>query len=183
MDKSFSFLKNKVIPLHNENTFLRPLAADKIPPEYVRWMGDSEVIRFTEQRFQIASEKSIKDYVSQMNNSDNNLFYGVFFGNKIIGTVKLGEINKNHKTANVSYLIGAKEYWGRGIASASISELVKIAFLDLDIVKVCAGVYENNIPSIKALEKNGFVLEGRRESQVSFEDMRISALFYGKSKY
>ena len=83
MDKSFSFLKNKVIPLHNENTFLRPLAADKIPPEYVRWMGDSEVIRFTEQRFQIASEKSIKDYVSQMNNSDNNLFYGVFFGNKI----------------------------------------------------------------------------------------------------
>ena len=182
MDEIVKRLKKETTPLQHENTSLRAVETDIILPEYVAWMNDIEVIKYTEQRFQITSEERIRSYVSKMNCSDTNLFYGIFYGEQMIGTIKLGDINTEHKTATISYLIGAKKYWGLGIASAAISELLSIAFFTLNLEKVCAGVYENNAPSIRVLEKNGFLLEGKRKAQVIFEGARIGALFYGKIK-
>ena len=49
-------------------------------------------------------------------------------------------------------------------------------------MKICAGVYENNIASSKVLVKNGYLLEGRRKGQYVFKNSRIDALLYAKNK-
>jgi len=60
--------------------------------------------------------------------------------------------------------------------------MTKIGFSQLDLVKISAGVYANNIASSRVLEKNGFVLEGVRKVQYSYEDQHVDGLLYGKIK-
>ena len=57
--------------------------------------------------------------------------YGIFFKKKKseihVGNIKLGSIDWNHKTANVSYMIGEKIFQRKGIASYSLKKITKIA--------------------------------------------------------
>jgi RimJ/RimL family protein N-acetyltransferase len=56
----------------------------------------------------------------------------------------------------ISYWIG-KEFWGRGIAT----QAVKLFLSDVDIRPLFARVVNDNIASIRVLERNGFVAFGQ----------------------
>ena len=62
------------------------------------------------------------------------------------------------KTVELGYFI-AEEYWGRGIATEAIKQMVSYVRKEFDIVRIYAEVFEYNKASMKALEKNGFYLE------------------------
>ena len=47
--------------------------------------------------------------------------YGIFFKEKHIGNIELNEIDNQKLTANITYIIGEREYWGKGIASYCIN--------------------------------------------------------------
>lgn len=66
------------------------------------------------------------------------------------------------KTAEIGYFIG-EEYWGRGIATEAIRQLIDYIQKNFDIVRVFAEVFEYNKASMKVLEKNGFYLECIRQ--------------------
>ena len=61
-----------------------------------------------------------------------------------------------------------------------IDFVVGLAFSDVGVDKVTASAYANNIGSIKSLENNGFIVEGRRINQTLFEGERIDAVIFGK---
>jgi [ribosomal protein S5]-alanine N-acetyltransferase len=62
------------------------------------------------------------------------------------------------KTVELGYFIG-EEYWGRGIATEAVRQMVSYVQKEFDIVRIYAEVFEYNKASMKALEKNGFYLE------------------------
>jgi len=62
------------------------------------------------------------------------------------------------KTAEIGYFI-AEEYWGRGIATEAIRQLIEYIEKNFDLVRIYAEVFEHNKASMKVLEKNGFYLE------------------------
>ena len=65
-----------------------------------------------------------------------------------------------------------------------MTESIRLATLicknKYNLSKINAGVYENNIGSIRALEKNNFIEEGTLKSQVIFENKRINIKLFGK---
>lgn len=63
------------------------------------------------------------------------------------------------KNAEIGYWL-AEEYWGKGIATASISLIVRYIFDNFDIIRIYAEAYADNIASHRALEKAGFRKEG-----------------------
>jgi len=69
------------------------------------------------------------------------------------------------KNAEVGYFIG-EEFWGRGIATEAIRQIMEHIQNNFDVVRIYAEVFEHNIASMKALEKNGFHLEGIRKKAV-----------------
>lgn len=103
-----------------------------------------------------------------------------FFNNQHIGNIKLGNINSQHQTANLSYLIGASKFWNKCVASQAIATITEIGFQQIGLIKICAGVYENNIASSKVSMKNGYSLKGRRKGQYVYKNSRIDALLYAK---
>ncbi|HET9826384.1 MAG TPA: GNAT family protein, partial [Chitinophagaceae bacterium] len=52
-----------------------------------------------------------------------------------------------------------EEYWGKGIATEAIRQLVEYIQKKFDVVRVYAEVFAYNKASMKVLEKNGFYLE------------------------
>ena len=69
-----------------------------------------------------------------------------------------------------------------GIASKMIKKMVSLAFERLELEKIVAGVYATNLASIRALENNRFVCEGKQRDQFIFRGQRIDGLIYGRLK-
>ena len=68
--------------------------------------------------------------------------------------------------AEIGYWI-AQDYWGRGIATAAIGAMINtIRELSPQTIRVYAEIFAHNIGSMRALEKNGFVLESVRKKNV-----------------
>ena len=69
------------------------------------------------------------------------------------------------KTAEIGYFVG-EEYWGKGVATEAVRQMVDYVKKQFDVVRIFAEVFEYNKASMKVLEKNGFYLEGIRKKAV-----------------
>ena len=151
--------------------------------EYLKWMNDLEIHKYTEQKYTNHSLASIKKFVKLKNKSKNEFLYGIFLKrnnlNSHIGNIKLGPINFIHKTGEISYFIGQKKLWGKGYTTLAIKEIIKIA-KKKGLKKLKAGVYEMNIGSKKVLEKNKFKLEGKMKSEIIYKGKRYNCYWFGK---
>ncbi len=65
----------------------------------------------------------------------------------------------------IGYWIG-QDYWGKGFGTWVVKELTRIAFNEFKLRRVYAKVFENNIASVRILEKNGFVKEATLKSVI-----------------
>ena len=68
---------------------------------------------------------------------------------------------------------------GHGIMTKVIDYLVNFSFKKLNLEKVTAGCYYNNLGSQKVLLKCGFKIEGIRKKQIIYDKKRIDALIFG----
>jgi len=170
-------MKNK----HNL-IYLQELNTKDVNINYVKWLNDYSVVRFTEQKFYKHTIKSVKKFVIEKKRKKNEFLLGIFLSNKKIhvGNIKLGPINFKHKTAEVSYFIGDFKFQNKGIGTQAIQEAIYIAKKKFNLKKITAGVYSNNIFSKKLLLKNKFKLEGTLEKQFQYGNKRVDKLIYGK---
>jgi len=163
---------------------LRTIEISDCNEAYVSWLNDSMVNQYLETRFSVQTLQSIIEFVYGMIKSDSSYLFAMITndGNsKHIGNIKLGPIHPHYLCADVSYFIGDKNYWGKGIATEAIKLVVDFAFDKLKLHRVQAGVFEHNIGSVKALEKSGFICEGRLRNQlrVNTKSQWQDHLFYG----
>lgn len=163
-----------------KNIEIKELLPKQVTSEYVSWLKDPEITKYSDlQYLDINIEKQV-DYVKSMNMSENNILFGIFFSKKHIGNVLLKSINLNHHRAEISYLIGCRSLWGKGIASYAISFVCEYAKSEIKLHRLFAGVAQHNKASQKTLLKNGFILEGKRKNHLKFNDSFVNQLDYGK---
>ncbi len=65
---------------------------------------------------------------------------------------------KSHKD-EIGYWL-AKDFWNKGIMTRVVKKFCEIGFVDNNLIRIEAVVFENNLASAKVLEKNGFIKEG-----------------------
>lgn len=81
----------------------------------------------------------------------------------------------------IGYWLG-QEYWNKGIGTKVVAELTRIAFDELNLSRVYAEVFGNNISSGKVLEKNGFVKEAILEKAIIKDNILLNLMIYSKIK-
>ena len=64
------------------------------------------------------------------------------------------------KNAEIGYWL-SEDYWGHGVITRALEQIVPYAFAHFDIVRLFARPFHTNIGSQRALEKAGFKLEAR----------------------
>jgi len=81
----------------------------------------------------------------------------------VIG-VSVGEY-QHSRCAELGYWLG-EEYWGKGIASDSLTQMTEYIFSSTKIVRLFAPVFDPNKASMRVLEKCGYKLEGVLEKGI-----------------
>lgn len=167
--------------LHGDNIELQCLSKNLASPNYCEWLNDPEVNAGLESRFIDHTPESAEQFINAMNNDENSLLLGIFEKSSglHIGNIKLGNINHFHRTADLGYLIGDQGYWGKGIATEAVKLTCGYAFNKLNLERLDAGAYENNIGSRKVLLKSGFIQEGVLQKKVLFEGKRMDVYVFG----
>lgn len=147
---------------------LRYLRPADVTRDYVDWMNDPEVVRYTESRFSRHDLASVAEFVRSCAESPDSILFGIFLkeGDLHLGNIKLGPVNWHHRLADIGLILGRRSCWGKGIATEAINLLCDHAFGRLSLHKLTAGCYAANAGSAQAFLKAGFVQEGLRREHV-----------------
>jgi len=174
MDRSFDFHKRKpkmkVEPgfLTGRKLYLREVRTADANEEYYNWLNDAEVSRFLETRYYPNSLERIRDFVQKRDGDPHEVFLAICHldSHEHLGNIKLGPINWIHRSADISLVLGKKQFWGQGLATESIQLVTKYAFKKLNLHKLKAGFYKSNVGSQRAFQKVGFEEEGCLKKQL-----------------
>ena len=81
------------------------------------------------------------------------------------------------KNAEMGYWL-AEPYWGKGIITKAVLQMIDYAFANFDISRIYARPFGTNIGSQKVLEKAGFKLEARIEGSLFKKGEYLDELIY-----
>ena len=85
------------------------------------------------------------------------------------------------KNAEMGYWL-AEPYWGQGIITKAVKQMVEYGFENFDINRIFARPFGTNIASQKVLEKAGFVLEASFEKTYFKNGEYLDELVYAVRK-
>jgi len=149
---------------------LKILKPNVLTKNVLDWYKDKDVIKFSDNQYRKITMKSQTKYINECLKSDIKFLYGIFYNDYYIGNIIITNIYYYHKTGEISFFIGEKLFWGKGIMTEAISKIIEIAKNELNLKKLCAGVVSDNIASIKTFEKNGFIKEGVRKNHLIYDE-------------
>lgn len=148
---------------YGDRIYLNKIENSDITEDVMKWFEDQDLMKFyTTSKQKITKEKLLHSI--EVGKGKGNLFtFGIYTieNDILIGTIKLGPIDQVHKSSDLVILIGDRNYLGKGLAVEAITVGNKLAFEEFDIRRLFGGMYESNIPSIKAYTRAGWLIEGR----------------------
>ncbi len=138
---------------------LQLLKREDITSEYVSWLNDKEVNRYLMMRYQVPiTLEDVINFVESCN-AAKRPHWGIFYKGRHIGNVTCSNLNLNDLSADISFLIGNKTFWKKGIAFIAVANVMDFLFKELGLHRVSAGVCEENEGSMNLLRKLGFTQE------------------------
>ncbi len=153
---------NSLPVLETKRLILRPITLDDAEDifEYAR---DSTLKRYTTWQ----THETLKDSVAFIRGVVRNYRqyqpapWGVIHkdDNKLIGTFGFCHLAPKYQRAMVGYVLAPK-YWGQGLATEALKEIIDFGFNQLDLNRIEAICSDVNVPSSRVLEKAGMKMEG-----------------------
>ena len=158
---------------------IRKLAVEDVGEGYVNWFKEQGVTEYSDNQYRKFTLEGQKGYVKLKNSQNNTQLFGIFYGSIHIGNIVLERIDSNHKRAELTYVIGNKDYWGKGIATDVIGLIVIKAKQDFGLVKLNASCADKNEGSKKVLLKNNFKIEGIKKKHLFYNNEWMDQIDFG----
>ena len=158
--------------LIGDRIYLRVLEESDITEENIDWINDGEATQFLEMTGAFPGTiDSMKQWLQRYTNNPNNIAFAIVDKetDRHIGNITLKDINWIHRSAILPILLGAREFWGKGIGTEAESLVIDYAFSRLGLRKMIHTPIATNIGSVRMAEKLGFQLEGVMRDEVFLE--------------
>lgn len=98
--------------------------------------------------------------------------FAIALNDEVIGSIGIHpQSDIMIRNAELGYWL-AEPFWGRGIATAAIRQMVEYGFRSFEINRIFARPFGSNMGSQRALEKAGFTLEARLQGTI-FKNGRV----------
>lgn len=168
--------------LDSERLILKPFALAHITTDYIDWLNNSEVVKYSNQRFKHHTWVTCVDYLNGFE-ATGNLFINIEKKEDglCVGTMT-AYVSEFHQTVDVGIMIGRLSVWRVGIGYEAWSLLLSWLLEQESVRKVTAGTMRCNIPMIKIFERSGMRLEAVRPNQELLNGEPQDILYYGKFK-
>lgn len=158
---------------------LRKWTLDDLP-SLLKNANNYEIAKYMTNQFPYPyqKEKGIEFLHFAMKTNPTRIF-AIDVKGKAIGAIGIHpQLGIQCKNAELGYWIG-QSFWGKGIMTKAISEVVTYGFKTFDINRIFARPFGTNIGSQKALEKVGFLLEARFKHTFFKNGDYLDELVYG----
>jgi RimJ/RimL family protein N-acetyltransferase len=99
-------------------------------------------------------------------------------GGQLVGTCTLARLDPANWRAEPGFALG-RAFWGRGYMTAALPAVLEFAFARLGLHRVFADTDPRNAPSIRALERLGFLREGVLREHYLVQGEPQDAVVYG----
>lgn len=152
-------------PLKLDNIQLMSMADTNISEQYISWMNNADITKYTEARHREYSYQDLVSFVQTCNKEKSSLLLGIFYDDVHIGNIK-ADFNREYQVAGVGLIIGDNSQHGKGIGTQAIGLMCEYLFHVLGIFKINAGIYASNTSSIKAFKRAGFHLEYVKQKHI-----------------
>jgi [ribosomal protein S5]-alanine N-acetyltransferase len=155
---------------------------DCITDDYISWLNDSDVVKYSNQRFVDHNRISCNKYLESFFDS-NNLFLVIHRidnnNNKMIGTMTV-YFNQPHGVVDIGIMIGDKAVWGRGYGQDAWSVLMSWLLSKSYIRKITGGTSSLNIGMINLMKGSGMKLEAVKSKQELVEGVEADVYYFSK---
>ncbi|MEI8204505.1 MAG: GNAT family protein [Bacteroidota bacterium] len=162
------------------NYKLRPWKYDDLESLHQN-ADNSNINKFMSDGFPTTIEKW-KSFIDFTLKDQTILYLAIEINGQAVGGIGINpqkDIARNN--AELGYWL-AQEYWGKGIMTNAIKDIVRLGFEKFSINRIYAKPFETNIASHKVLEKAGFVLEARFHKTVIKNSELLDELIYAIRK-
>jgi len=174
------FIQEACLELAGRLTLLQPFSEADISEEYLGWLGDPEVVRFSNQRFHTHTRQTALAYLRSFVGT-NNLFLGIRLAEsrRLIGTMTAYR-SLHHLTADMGILIGDRSCWGKGVGLDAWHRLMDYLLVVCKMRKVTGGTLRCNVGMVRIMERSGMILEAVRAQQELVDQVPQDVLHFAK---
>lgn len=171
--KKFKNLNGKLVSL-------TPFLVSDITPEYVSWLNDPQVVRYSNQRFIQHTEATCKAYFTGFRSTDNIFIKIERAADGLFAGTMTAYVSVHHQTVDVGIMVGRRSLWGSGIGQEAWNILLNWLLSQPNVRKVTAGTMKCNMAMIKLMERSGMEFEAIRPKQELLDGVPQDILYYAK---
>lgn len=167
-------------PLCGQGIELRLFGEEHINPQYLGWLNDPEVVRYSNQRFLRHDEASSRAYLQSFQGGDN-LFLAIHLAHsgKFVGTMT-AYFSIPHETVDMGIMIGDRSCWGQSVAKDAWSTLMSLLLESGKVRKVTGGTLRCNVGMVRVMLKTGMSPDGVRIGQELVEGVSQDVLYFAR---
>lgn len=167
-------------PLAGTRVLLRRFVEADITEEYLGWLNDPRVTRFSNQRFRAHDRDTSRAYLASFNDSPN-MFLSI---RRLLDDVAIGTMTAYcipvHGTVDVGIMIGEASARGGGWGSDAWSTLTTALLANPSIRKLTAGCAAQNVAMVRLMERSGMTHEATRRHQEIIDGRPADLVYYAR---
>ncbi len=139
---------------------------------------------------QILGHRSENDFLKEENKYKNgyasyNRSFMLFLltdktSGTIIGRCGIHNWNVDHRRAEIGYAMEDESYKKLGLMSEALEAVIDYGFKQMNLNRIEALVASYNVPSLRLLEKNGFVREGVLRNHYLVDEVFEDSIMFSK---
>ncbi len=104
--------------------------------------------------------------------------FAICVNNQAVGAIGVHpQADIHEKCAELGYWLAAP-FWGKGIMSVAVKQMIEYAFQNFAIVRLYARPFSSNTGSQKVLQKCGFKLEAQLKKSIYKNETYLDELIY-----
>jgi [ribosomal protein S5]-alanine N-acetyltransferase len=145
----------------------------------VQQANNYEIARFMTDGFPHPyTEENGRQFIAFARKDDPVHIFAIDVDGKAAGGIGVHlQTDVMRKNAELGYWLG-QDYWGRGIITRAIPQMVDFAFRTYNITRLYARPFGNNLASQRVLEKCGFTLEATIKQNIFKNGEYLDELIY-----
>jgi len=140
-----------------------------------QWRNSRNVSQYMLQDHHISKEEH-NNWIENLKTKKTAKAWVVKHENKAIGLASLSDIDFENKTTDWGFYIADKKLRGKGLGTATLNKLMKIAFDDMKLEVMKTKVLNNNQVAIDLYKKMGFKKVGKTDEKLIRDDETIDVI-------
>jgi len=161
-----------------QSLYLRKVAGSDVTDEYLRWLNDPEVLRYSARKAFPQDFDDLRRYISHAKESGElHLAICRKEDGRHVGNISLQNLSWTQGAAVLSIMIGAREVWGRGYGREAIALLTAHAFSAMGLRRLTAD--SPNPAFIAAVKRLGWTHEGVRRQAILVDGVYADLQCFG----